>query len=327
MNNSSEPTHAPVPLSKIIPNQELCADIYLLINEKYLKYKNAGEQIGKQRYDEFLNKDLKEVYILIGDIPSFIEWMKTSKEDSINELVAEVGEENRELVETREEIKETVYEVFADREINSAVVEHLQNVTENFINKAKQMKESSSILAKLVKHNRSLADHSVNVANLSIYLAMSLGHGHQLVLENIYLGALLHDYGKAKIPSKVLDNPSGSLYQQAIEFHPIKGAKSARSIPSIKDPVAVIIEQHHEQYNGKGFPKGLAGKDIYELSQIVALANHYDNTCDENANMSESQKVRAAIKKIEYDRGKMFNPDILDRAVDALKLAFGNYKR
>jgi len=327
LNTKSEPTHAPVPLSKIIPNQELCADIYLFINDKYLKYKNAGEELGKDKYDEFLNKDLKEVYILISDIPSFIEWMKTSKEESINELVTIVGEENRELVETREEIKEVVYEVFADREIDSAVVEHLQSITENFINKAKQMRESSTILAKLVKHNRSLADHSVNVANISIYLAMCLGHGHQMVLENIYLGALLHDYGKAKIPSNVLDNPNGSLYQQAIEFHPIKGAKAAKAIPSIKDPVAVIVEQHHEQFNGKGFPKGLAGKDIYELAQIVALANQYDNACDENANMSEKQKIKSAIKKIEYDRGKMFSPDILDRSVDALKLAFGNYKR
>ena len=327
MTNETETTHAPVPLSKIVPDQGLCADIYLQINGKYLKYKNEGEAIGPKKYDQFLSKDLKEVFILISDIPKFMDWMKASKEDSINSLVESVGEEHRELVEAREEITEAIYEVFSDREINSAVVEHLQNISENFISKARQMKESSQVLAKLVKHNRSLADHSVNVANISVYLAMALGHSHQMILENVYLGALLHDYGKAKIPANVLDNPSGSLYQQAIEFHPIKGAKAARSIKSIKDPVALIVEQHHEQFNGKGFPKGVEGRDIYELSQIVALANHYDNLCSENANMGEEQKVRAAIKKIEYDRGKIFNPDILERSVDALKLAYGNYKR
>ncbi|PIK13662.1 HD domain-containing phosphohydrolase [Halobacteriovorax sp. JY17] len=327
MTTEKEPTHAPVPLAKIVPDQELCADIYLYINSKYLKYKNLGEIIGAKKYDEFLSKDVKEVFIQISDIPKFIQWMKSSKEDSINSLVESVGEEHRELVEAREEITETIYEVFSDREINSAVVEHLQHISQNFINKAKQTKESTHVLAKLVKHNRSLADHSVNVANISIYLAMALGHNHQMILENIYLGALLHDYGKAKIPANILENPESNLYQQAIEFHPIKGAKAARSLSSVKDPVALIVEQHHEQFNGKGFPKAIAGKDIYELSQIVALANHYDNLCDENANMAQEQKVKTAIKKIEYDRGKLFNPEMLERAVDALKLAYGNYKR
>lgn len=327
MNTQNEKTHAPVPLSKVFPDQNLCTDIYLLINNKYLKYLNAGEQIGPSKYNRFLNKDLKEVYILIEDIPTFMNWLKETKETSINELVEEVGEEHRDLVESREEIKETIYEVFADKEINSGVVEHLQHISENFINKAKQLQESKTILAKLVKSNRSLADHSVNVANISIYLAMALGHNHKMVLENIYLGALLHDYGKAKIPANVLENPSSNLYNQAIEFHPIKGAKAAKSIPTIKDQVALIVEQHHEQFNGKGYPKNIQGKDLYELSQIVAMANHYDNLCDENANMGQLKSARAAIKKIEYDRGKIFNPEILERAVDALKLAYGNYER
>lgn len=327
MKDQEEVKFAPVPLSKIHPEVELCADIFLRINEKYIKYKHLGEILPREKYDLFLNKDVKEVFISISDIEKFMDWLKSLKETAVDEMVEEVGEEHRELVEEREEIAEMVYEVFADQEMNSALVEHLRNNIESFINKAKATKESKTIIAKLVKHNRSLADHSVNVANVAVYLAMALGHGHQFVLENIYLGALLHDYGKAKIPANVLENPDSHLFSQAIQFHPVKGAKMVRKMESIKDQVATIVEQHHEQFDGKGFPNNIKGDEIYDLAQIVALANRFDNLCDENSKKSEVEKYRAAIKAIEYDRGKLFNPDLIKRSVEALNLAYGNYQR
>jgi len=327
LNDKEEIKFAPVPLSKLHPNEELCSDIYLRINEKYIKYKNEGEILPSEKYNLFLNKDVKEIYISISDVQKFMDWMVGLKERAVNIIVDDIGEEHRHLVEAREEISEIVYEVFADKEMDSALVEHLKNNIESFINKAQATKESKMIIAKLVKHNNSLADHSVNVANIAIYLAMALGHGHQFVLENIYLGALLHDYGKAKIPANVLENPGTHLYSQAIQFHPIKGAKVARQMDNIKDQVATIVEQHHEQYDGKGFPNNLKGEEIYDLSQIVALANRFDNLCDENAKKSEIEKFRASIKAIEYDRGKLFNPDLIKRSVTALKLSYGGYEK
>lgn len=327
MKKEDENTFAPVPLSKIHPETELCSDIFLRINDKYIKYKNEGEFLPREKYDLFLNKDISEVFIALSDIQKFMDWLKGLKDSAVNELVEIVGEEHRELAEQREEIVEMVYEVFADREMNTALVEHLKNNIESFINKAKETKESKQIIAKLIKHNRSLADHSVNVANVAIYLAMALGHGHQFVLENIYLGSLLHDYGKAKIPANVLENPDSQLYSHAIQFHPVKGAKVVRNMKTIKDQVATIVEQHHEQYDGKGFPNNMKGDDIYDPAQIVALANRFDNLCDENSKKSETEKFRCAIKAIEYDRGKLFNPDLIKRSVDALNLAYGNYKK
>ncbi|WP_127716906.1 HD-GYP domain-containing protein [Halobacteriovorax sp. HLS] len=318
--SKAEQSHVAVPLSKFYPDVVLCCDIYLLINQKFIKYKNTGEVISAAKYDQFLSSDIQEIYILIKDIEIFMEWLKTKKEESVQETIQKVGVENTELALAREEMKETVYQVFAGKKMDAALVEHLQNNVESFINKAKNLDESKVVLAKLTKRSQTIADHSVNTANLSIYLAMVLGHGEPEKLRTIYMSALLHDYGKVKIPDNVLENPQSNLYKQAMEFHPIKGASAIREMSFINSEVASIVEQHHEQFNGKGYPHGLKGEEISVFSQLISLANIFDNSCTENSQKSEKEMFKMAIKVIEYDRGKNFNPEMVERCTDGLKL-------
>lgn len=315
-----------VPIAKINPEQKLCSDVFLKINEKFIKFKHENDVISEEKYDFFLSKSVKEIFILKEDIQKFMNWMKSIKEEKINEIVADVGEEHRELVEKREEIKEIVFETFADEELDSSNVEILQEQVSDMVEICTQNKTSQAIIAKLRSHSANVADHSVNVANISLYLAMVLGHGHQFVLENVYMGALFHDYGKAKIPPNILENPNNAMYSQAINEHPIKGAKMLAKIEGIPDQVKVIVAQHHEQHNGKGYPKGLAGDNIYELSKIVAVANYFDNQVLDNKK-KPAEMYKLAAKAVEYDRGKQFDPAVMERVVDALKLAYAGYKR
>lgn len=186
---------------------------------------------------------------------------------------------------------------------------------------------NSSFIGKLKTLNTSLADHSVNVANFAVYLAMVQGIGDQKTLELVYLGALMHDYGKAKVPPQVLENPSSIKYSQAIQDHPARGAGMMRKIDQIPETVARIVEQHHEQFNGKGYPAGMHGDKILDLAKIVCMANLYDNMLEQNKMKPQVERHRLAIKFIEYDKGKHFDPEFVERAIEGLKLAFGNYKR
>jgi putative nucleotidyltransferase with HDIG domain len=197
-------------------------------------------------------------------------------------------------------------------------------VSEDKINKA--------ILAKLTKFNSSIADHSVNTANLAVYIAMCCGFGAQYDLENIYMGALLHDYGKAKIPSNVLENKNNVTYSQAIQDHPRKGTEMIKKMKNIPEEVQMIVSQHHEHFNGNGFPEGLKGDEIYKFAMIVSIANIFNNTVEEELpkrgiKEPNVEVYRKAIKVIEYDKGKQFNPDFIERTCDGLKLAFGNFKK
>ena len=328
----NEELYDPVPLKKFDPEKELVADLYLKIDSKYLKYRHKGDAITSEKYDLFLSKNVAEVYFLKEVVQEVLSWLDATKEEAISEMVEKVGEENRELVEAREEIKEIIYETFADEELNSRAVEVLQHQSKEFISMASEDKVNKAILAKLTKFNSSVADHSVNTANVAIYIAMCCGFGAQYDLENIYMGALLHDYGKAKIPANILENKTNVRYSKAIQDHPNKGVGMIKKMKNIPEEVQMIVAQHHEQYNGSGFPSGLKGDGIYKFAMIVSMANIFNNIIEEELpkkGISEPnvEVYRKAIEVIEYDKGKQFNPEFIERTCDGLKLAFSNYQK
>jgi HD-GYP domain-containing protein (c-di-GMP phosphodiesterase class II) len=298
----------------------LVTDVYICINKKFIKYRNLGEQLSLAKYNLFLSNNVCSIFILKNDAEDFIKKIKEQKQEEINEIVDSVGEEHRELVENQIEVKEKIYDTFADEELDGEKVTQLQEMSKELIAGIAEEKIPQLILGKLRHKSNTLADHAVNVANLSVLFGMALGHGHQYVLESIYMGGLFHDYGKIRISADIIENPSDIRYSQAIQDHPIKGRAFLSKLPDVSDRVLVIVEQHHEQYNGNGFPKGLKEDDIYDLAQIISMANVFDNSLieNQNRNMSDKEKYLVAGKLFKYDRGKMFNPDYIHRVLDII---------
>ena len=119
--------------------------------------------------------------------------------------------------------------------------------------------------------------HSVNVAILSIVLGIEL----QLSRTQLYdlcVGAMLHDVGKVFIPEDII-NKNGPLTDSEFEImkqHPLKGYEYLKSSIDISAPSRAIILQHHEKYNGEGYPKQFKKSEINTLAKVVAIADVYD---------------------------------------------------
>uniref|UniRef100_UPI0030840B6D HD-GYP domain-containing protein n=1 Tax=Desulforadius tongensis TaxID=1216062 RepID=UPI0030840B6D len=119
--------------------------------------------------------------------------------------------------------------------------------------------------------------HSVNVCVLALITGIALGYERKR-LYNLAVGAMLHDIGKIKVPKEILNKP-GKL--TADEFEIIKkhsqwGFEILKSNPNISITSRVAAYQHHERFNGQGYPQGLSGNEIHEFAQIVGLVDMYD---------------------------------------------------
>jgi putative nucleotidyltransferase with HDIG domain len=316
----------PVPVFKVKADTKLCADVFLKINDKYLKFLNNGDSFEASKQSYFLEKNVNSLYILLENLEPFMQWLDDCKAEVINEIVEELGEECRPLVEKSEDIKEKIYETFLDEELDSEKVAVLKNQVEDFVDSLQSNSLAAKVLTQMKSHNESVADHCTNTANFAVYMAMLLGHGNSAVLEEIYLGALFHDYGKAKIPQAVLDNRDNVKYAQEIQGHPLKGATALKALEGIPKNVLKIVAQHHEHFNGNGYPKGLKGDATYGPAKIVQMANIFDNIIVENDKKSEKEKFRTAIKVLKYGRGKQFEPELVEKIVAGLELAYGHYK-
>lgn len=119
------------------------------------------------------------------------------------------------------------------------------------------------------------ADHAINVCLLSIITGLYLKLPQQ-ALCNLALGALLHDIGKALEPLSA----KGSQLDDA-RFHTMLGYNLLIST-NYNETVARIAAEHHEVYDGSGFPFGLTNKNIHPLSRIVAIANDFDNAATQS---------------------------------------------
>ncbi|NTW06180.1 MAG: HD-GYP domain-containing protein [Peptococcaceae bacterium] len=122
-----------------------------------------------------------------------------------------------------------------------------------------------------------LFGHSVNVCVLSVIIGISMNYNSEQ-LENLAVGALLHDIGKGMVPSHIL-HKAGKLTSdefEEIKNHSKYSLEILRKNDSISSVSRIIAYQHHERYNREGYPQGLGGKEILDMAQIVGMADVYD---------------------------------------------------
>ncbi|HAZ13092.1 MAG: hypothetical protein A2X86_09880 [Bdellovibrionales bacterium GWA2_49_15] len=312
-------------ISKLMPEYPLPTDIYLFIDKRFIKYKSAGDLLDSAKINYFISKGVQNLFVPKGDLAKMEVGSDEALKKEIELAVAEVGEAARTIVKKKVELRHKLFDVFAEHELSSANVKMLQGMSKNFIEDLTKQSDIAKLVEKLHGIGELAMDHALNVGNLAVFIAMAYGQGDQDFLQNLFVASLLHDYGKIKIPANILENAKSVAFEKAIQDHPSKGAKYVRTIKSLPEVVAIAVEQHHEQFNGRGYPKNLAGGNINIMARFLSVGNIYDNILTENKNKSKDEAHKLAIKFIEYDHSKNFDPQMLPRIIDALKLAFGNY--
>ncbi|MGO5543100.1 bifunctional diguanylate cyclase/phosphohydrolase [Blautia sp. HCP3S3_H10_1] len=153
--------------------------------------------------------------------------------------------------------------------------------------------------------------HSHRVAEYSALIAKELGWAPEDV-EHIRHATYLHDIGKIGIPDQILNKPSRLTDEEynLIKRHTVIGAEILKDVTLIPH-VIEIARNHHERFDGKGYPDGLTGTDIPLHARIVAVADSYDamNSRRIYRNALPIEMIREEISK---NRGTQFDPEIAD---------------
>lgn len=121
--------------------------------------------------------------------------------------------------------------------------------------------------------------HSVNVGLYSVMLTkhiFGLNSGHDL--ETLGAGFFLHDLGKVKIDSKILNKPGRFTPEEfaIMKSHPEEGYKLLKDAKQLTPEISVIVMQHHERSNGDGYPLGLKSDQIHDYGKICSIADVFD---------------------------------------------------
>jgi len=157
--------------------------------------------------------------------------------------------------------------------------------------------------------------HSEHVAQYAVALARHVRMEHQQV-ECIHVAALLHDIGKIAVPDFILTKP-GSLTEREFDLvrqHPTVGADILENISLLKAE-ATLIRFHHENWDGTGYPAGLAAEQIPIGSRIINIADSMDAMLMHRA-YRRAYPVEKMLQELQRCGGKQFDPDLAQAAVD-----------
>lgn len=167
-----------------------------------------------------------------------------------------------------------------------------------------------TILSTLYEKDKKSEEHSRSVSQLSERLAIANGMNRQEIAE-VQTAGILHDIGKIIIPISII-NKIGKLTPEeyeTIKTHPEIGFRILNSIQDMRK-IANIILNHHERWDGKGYPRGIKSTDIPVKSRIITIADSFDAMTSERTYRDTISKEEA-LQEIIDNAGTQFDPDLV----------------
>lgn len=161
-------------------------------------------------------------------------------------------------------------------------------------------------------------DHAERVAEHAVNIGQRLGL-HGAALEELRIGALLHDIGKIELGEQLLAKPGPLTSQEfdVVKGHPILGAQILSLAQFPRGAVEVVL-YHHERYDGEGYPFRLSGEQIPLNARIVAVAEAFEVMTADRP-YAPARTVEEAIEELRRNRGRQFDPSVVDAFLEILE--------
>ena len=168
-----------------------------------------------------------------------------------------------------------------------------------------------SLLTSIQVRDHYTEEHCFRVAALSVKIAQAM-HCAAREVESLKIAATLHDIGKIATPDKILLKPDRLTFEEFtfIKAHPEVGYRILQPIVLL-DQERNILLHHHERWDGKGYPEGLAGAGIPSLSRILAVADSFDAMTNIRPYRS-AMDISAAVEEVKKNSGLQFDGRVVE---------------
>jgi len=178
--------------------------------------------------------------------------------------------------------------------------------------------DASVWLTRIQATHEATAQHSLNVAALSIVMAKAAGMT-QREMEDVGVCGMLHDVGKTSISAEVMSKEGVFTDEERLEMqkHTRYGRDILLSTKSVMSGAADVAHSHHEREDGTGYPRKLTSESIPVFAKIVAIAEAYD-TITTKQTYRAARSPSEALQELYSLRGKQFDEDMVIKFIDAV---------
>jgi HD-GYP domain-containing protein (c-di-GMP phosphodiesterase class II) len=314
-------TFKTVKLVDVTPGEVLDFDtfIYLPANKKHIKYSQAGEPLEKERAEKLVKHHINSVEIDKEQMQNFYRFTaaQLKKIGSATGLSATERQDKMQMA-----IRDLMGAMFNDSSKEAStthgklIVNDCQEIVKSYVlNATAQNNGWYDRILSLTGGGSDTFSHAANVSTFAALFSMGLGIGKP---EELAMAGILHDIGLVDVPAGIQLKPEE---KRAPEERKAFEAHVAHSLKMIQERKLVVstsvikaVEQHHERFDGSGYPKGAAGKRIAPESQLLALANEFEKmtrAVNGQPQMSPAKAMAEIARRCSNPATAPFDPDLL----------------
>ena len=195
--------------------------------------------------------------------------------------------------------------------LRSMNLEQIQECAGQIVDALMAAEDYMHDVAAIKAYDENTFEHCLNVAIMTVTMGIGLGYNFYR-LKNLAVGSMLHDIGKTQVSSDII-NKAGKLTKEEfdeVRKHPTAGYKLLTEDATVYSSTRQIVHQHHENWDGSGYPRGLKENQIYEL----AMVTHICDVCDallSKRSYKDAFSIADVIKIMQESNGTMFSPEML----------------
>lgn len=254
---------------------EIPFGVYVKISDdKFTLIFKKGDKMDVERFGKYAEKGVKELYIHKAERRDYI----IATEVLMNRIqanpTAPIGDAHKVVEELTEQ---TMFEIYEDKIFDEASLRRAQVIIKSYLDILKNDPRGLATFINLSREETYPCRHAIATSVFSVLLARAHENQNEKTLMIIGLGGLLHDVGMAKLPDGI-DDVNRKLTPQEwskVKTHPNLGLEMIKDIKGFPEEVKFVIEQHHENWDGTGYPKSLRATEIFYPARVVAIADAF----------------------------------------------------
>ena len=299
----------PISLATLASSSAVGLDLYIksVQTEEFKLFRGADYPMSERDLQRLRARGIKQLYIQRSAREQYQAYLRQVASTSADGQTATYTVRLAAVNEVVRDVLESDFKrADNDRMVDSAM--ELGSITADLIT---HDQFAAADMLRVLHHDYATFTHSANVAFYSGMLADAIGLDAQEV-QLIVAGGLLHDLGKLEIDERILCKP-GRLDDEEfriIRSHPTIGFRKLARREDLVAGQLMMVYQHHERLDGKGYPTGCEADEIHLWAKICAVVDVFEALTSHRPYRSPMPRLRA-LEILERDRGTAFDPEIL----------------
>lgn len=292
-----------VKIEEFYSSKAVLFDVFIRLGAaRYVKILHSGDVFSKERIDKYKNeKGVTHLYFKKTDRKKYVQFSNYLAQKVMGNTAVKSTQKLAMLKNTTEKFVEEVMSVG----VKPQVIDQGKEICNTVFRTVEENKDLHAILRDYQDFDPNAFSHAYLVTLFSSCIIKQFDWQSKSTIENTAMACMFHDIGKMKLPPEIAAKEFEDMSDTEKEMyrkHPELGAEMVDGNRLISNSIKQIILQHHEYYDGTGYPYGLKGSKILTLANITCLSNDFVHMI-----------IREKLKPVEGLRKMLGNQDVVKR--------------